>query len=421
MHSSKNRWAAAVVGIAASALVLSACSAGTGGESTEGVELTAWGAQTTTDATKAMIEAYEEETGNTINLEIIPDGFDENLLTQWATGARPDILFGQPLQGALLKLNPTKNLQDLSDMAFVESTKFGLEEAGTVDGVHYTATYGFPTLFGLFSNTEVLAANGLEVPTTQAELDTAIATLTAAGVPAFGVTGGDAWTTQLPFFTRVTDAVADGLVEEINTGEAEWTDPRAVEALEWVQGLVTNGSTNPNASTAVFGDDAAMLENGEVAFVAQGTWLTPAFTGGLENIEFTAFPSESGAVMWHSSNLVSIQLPITGDETKEAAAREFVDFATVGDGYQVYLEETGEPSVIEGVDDPADLDPVQQKIVAAFEGSIPSIDTQSAASLGDFPGLMGQLIAGTLTPEQVAEQLQLQFADNAKQAGIEGF
>lgn len=418
MRASKTTLAASAVLI--SALALAGCSAGSG-EPEEVTEITAWGAQTTTEATKAAIAAFEDETGITVNLEIIPDSFDENLLTRWTAGQRPDVLFGQPLQGALLKLNPAENLQDLSGMDFVSQLKYGLEAAGTVDGVNYTATYGFPTIFGLFHNKEVLDANGLEVPTTPDELADALDALKAAGQPAFGITGGDAWTTQLPFFVKATDAVADGLVEEINATEAEWTDPRVVEAISWVDSLVRGGYTNPDYTTATFGSGALDLEAGKTAFVAQGTWMIPAFEGDLSNVGFAPFPTESGAVMWHPSNLVSIQLPLTGDEAKEAAARQFVDFMTVGNGYQVYLDLAQEPSVFEGVDDPANLTQMQLDSIAAFEGSIPSIDAQVAASIGDFPGLMSQLVTGTLTPEQVAEQLQLQFADNAAQAGIPGF
>lgn len=420
MRVSNRRRAVAAV-VAGIALVLAGCSGDGGDDSAEGpIELTAWGAQTTTEATKAAIAAFEEESGIKINLEIVPDSFDENVVTRWTAGQRPDILFGQPLRGSLLKLNPAKNLQDLSDMEFVDKLKFGLEDAGALDGVNYTATYGFPALFGLFQNTKVLEDNGIQPPTTLDELQDALDKLKAAGQPGIAITAGDAWTTQLPFFVRLSDAIADGLVEDINTGEAEWTDERVVEALEWVKGLVDGGYTNPDYTTAVFADAAKKLEAGEVAFAAQGTWMFPAFTD-TTNVAFTAFPSESGAALWQSSNLVSIQLPRTGESPREAAAREFVDFITVGNGYSVYLDVAKEPSVYEGVDDPADLSESQKQAVAAFENSVPSIDTQSAASTGDLPGSLGELLAGTADAAQVAERLQTAFADNAAQAGVPGF
>lgn len=399
---------------------MTACTAGDAAPSDE-LTLTAWGAQSTSDATKEALAAYEAETGIKVTLEIIPDNFDQNLLTRWTTGQRPDILFYQPLPAFLAKLNPAENLQDLSDMDFVAQVKYGLEDSGAIDGVHYTATYGFPSILGMFYNSATLDAAGLEYPATLDALEESFASVKDAGVAPLQITGGDAWTTQLPFFELLTDAVADGFIDRINDGSAKWTDPEVVDALTWLNNVVTNGDTNTDYLSATFDQSAAAISTASAAYLPQATWTLPIFEGDYTNVGFAPFPSESGAVMFQASNLISIQLPKTGATDKEEAARDFVDYMTVGEGYQVYLDSTGEPSIYEGVDNPEGIEPIQAELEKSLELAIPSIDSQLLANASDLPGLLSQMIAGVLTPEQTAEQIQLQFADNAALAGIPGY
>ena len=172
---------AILAGLSIATLALSGCST-SGGTAAPVTELTAWAAQSTSDAVKQVVADYATSSGVKIDLQIIPDGFEANLLTKWTAGQRPDIMFFQPAKGQLSQLNPKKNLQDLGSLDFVNKTKFGLADSGMIDGVHYTATYGFPAVFGVYYNTKVFADNGIKVPTSQAELDKAAQTLKAAGV-----------------------------------------------------------------------------------------------------------------------------------------------------------------------------------------------------------------------------------------------
>ncbi|WP_309620624.1 extracellular solute-binding protein, partial [Salinibacterium sp.] len=358
---------------------------------------------------KSVINDYEATSGVKIDLTIIPDAFESNTLTKWAAGQRPDIIFFQPSPGFLSQLNPAKNLQDLGDLPFATETKFGLEESGSLDGTHYTATYGFPSVFGVYYNKKVFADNGIDVPKTTADLDAAAVALKAAGVTPFGITGGDSWTGQIGFISAVTDTVADGGAEAVNDGTASFTDAPFVEAAAVNPERVSKQWVNDDYLTALYADVPQKLQDGNFAMYPMASWLSASFTDA-SNIGFFPYPSSSGKVQWQSSNNASVQLPKTGDSAKEAAARDFVNYLTVGDGYKALIAASGEPSIIEGVDDPAAITPLAKAAADAFAaGGVASLDQQLLYSPSERATLLGSVLAGTLTPKEFGAQYQDAF------------
>lgn len=386
-------------------------------------KLTIWGAQSTPQATKDILDVYAEESGVEMEFVTIPDGFEANVMTKWTTGQRPDLLFGQSSNLFLSQLDAEKNLQDLSDMPFVSKTLFGLADSGTLDGIHYTATTGFPSVFGVFYNKDVFAEAGVAIPETNEEFAAALDTFQADGIDAVAIAGGDTWTLQLPYITALTDAVDEGFVDDLNANKAGYDTSNAViEALEWEKSLVDDGYVNPDWKTATFADQAAKLQGGDVAMVIQASWMLPSLTGDTENLGFFGLPNESGKVMWQTSNLTSVQAAKTGNEANELAARDFIEWLTTGDGYPQYLEMTKEPSVIDGVADPDGVSPLQQEVAASFTGDgIPSDGMRALSSPSGLDTLISQLLIGSLTADEVATQMQTTFVDNAKIAGIPGF
>src|SRR5690606_25447938 len=83
-----------------------------------GLKLTVWHNAGTPEPYTNVYHRFAEATGHELELIPIPgDGFENQVLSRWATGERPDILEFHP---AWPQLNPEENLQDLSNEAFVE-------------------------------------------------------------------------------------------------------------------------------------------------------------------------------------------------------------------------------------------------------------------------------------------------------------
>ena len=404
MHISKRTLVATAAGMSLVALALSGCASS--GSSKKVTELTLWASQSTPAAVMAIAADYKKASGVTIKLTTIPDAFETNTLTKWQAGQRPDILFFQPGPGYLSQLNPKKNLIDLGALPFVKKTKYGLADSGVINGVHYTATYDFPSVFGLFYNKKVFADNGLTAPKTTDELNTDAARLKSAGVTPFGISGGDSWTGQIGYIAGLTDQVSSGAVAKINEGSLKVSSPAFVSAAAIDPTWVKNGWVNPDYMTALYANIPAELQSGKIAMYAMASWMNPSFTDPT-NIGFVAYPSQSGAVQWQSSNNASVQLPKTGDVARQAAAEAFVNYLTVGAGYKALLAKTGSPSIIEGVPSPASVTPLNAAAAAAFTGkSVASLDQQLVYAPADRGTLLGQVLGGTLSPEAFGAQYQ---------------
>ncbi len=359
---------------------------------------------------KSVLEGFKKSTGISVNVVTIPDSFEQNLQTKWAAGQRPDILFYQPAPSSLANLNAKKNLQDLGDMKFVQQTKFGLADAGTMDGVHYTATYDFPSVFGIYYNKKVFSDNNIAIPKTVADLDSAAATLKAKGVVPFGVTGGDNWSTQIPFMEASTDLVHAGDVKKINNGSEKFTDAKWIDAFSVAPGWVSKGWVNPDYKSAQYAAMPAQLQAGSVAMYPMASWMAGTFTD-TSDIGFFPWPSTSEAVQYQSGNVASVQLPKTGDSAREAASRKFVDYITVGQGYKTLNAALGSPSIMKGVPDPEKVNPLLKEAASLFAGgkSLPSLDTQLAYGPSNRADLSLALVTGSLTAQEFASQYQDAF------------
>lgn len=396
--------AAITAGLSLLAGTLAGCSAAAEPEAAP-ESITVWGAQSTPDSVKSMIEVCSEEIGTEIELEIIPDSFEQNVLTKWTTGQRPDAMFYQPNETILSQLNPAETMFDLGDLPWADAIEPSLRDAGSVDGVNYTASFGAPVYQGIFYNIAAFEDNNISLPTNPAEFTEALDELKDAGVTPFGLTGGDSWTLQMPLFVSWTHD-NEALQESLDSGAPDFTAPEWIDAIEEYKGLVDGGYTNPDFQTLTYDQGAKDLAAGKFAMTAQGSWMVSAFGEDVANVGFIPWPSESGAVGFNTSNIGSIQVPKTGDAAREDLAKKFVECATTGPGYATYLEAAQEPSIYPDVPSPEGIPAVMLEAMAAASAS--PMQTLNGLQ-GDLATLSSQLLAGTISPDEMAAQLASAF------------
>ncbi len=122
--------AAAVIAV----LTLTACSdPGTGGGSSgpvtwpeqdadlTGTTLTIWAAQNSSKTPDSVIEGFEAATGAKVEVQTIPDPYEQGIQTKVATGDMPDLAFWQPTASSLTALNAKQNLQPLDGAPWLDS------------------------------------------------------------------------------------------------------------------------------------------------------------------------------------------------------------------------------------------------------------------------------------------------------------
>jgi raffinose/stachyose/melibiose transport system substrate-binding protein len=198
-----------------------------------------------------------------------------------------------------------------------------------------------------------------------------------------------------------------------------------VKAISTYQALIKEGLFNADIKTAKFEDQGAALLDGKAAMVVQvnsffGQLQAKADTATL-NKKIGFFPiSPTGNVGTfipdQSNALIAFK---TGDAKREAAARQLLAY-WMGPGYQDFVADRNTVSLEPGVANPPGVPQALLDVHAALPQSVGSMQALAVANPDLYLNL-ADMIAGTMTPEQVAKATQDQFAQLAKAAGAPGF
>ncbi len=389
----------------------------------DGVKLTIWAAQNSNTVPKKVIEGFQRATGANVQVVTIPDPYEQGIQTKVATGDKPDLAFWQPTASMLTAINAKTNLQPLTGAPWTDKLDPKLRDiTGLLEGTRYAALVTSPAVEGVYYNKEVFAANGITAaPKNFEELITLAKTLKGKGVTPFYEMGADRWATQWWVQVQLADAARNGLWDRINTGQEKFTDPAILGAIKKYQQLIKDGLFNSDIKTAKFEDQGTALLDGKAAMVVQvnsffGQLQAKADTATL-NKKIGFFPiapsGNIGTFIPDQSNaLVAFK---TGDAAREAAARQLLAY-WMGPGYQDFITDRNTVSLETGVPNPPGVSQALLDVHAAVGSSAGSMQALAVANPDLYLNL-ADMIAGTMTPEQVAKATQDQFEQLAKAAG----
>jgi raffinose/stachyose/melibiose transport system substrate-binding protein len=249
--------------------------------------------------------------------------------------------------------------------------------------------------------------------------------LKAKGVTPFHEMGGDRWATQWWVQVQLADAAKAGLWDKVNTGTETFSSPVVLDAIKRYQSLIKEGLFNADIKTAKFEDQGTALLGGKAAMVVQvnsffGQLQAKAGTAELDSRIgfFPIAPSGNvGTFIPDQSNaLVAFK---TGDARREAAARQLMTY-WMGPGYASFVADRKTVSLEPSVPNPPGVPQALLDVHAALPASVGSMQALAVANPDLYLNL-ADMISGTMTPEQVAQTTQDQFAQLAKAAGAPGF
>jgi raffinose/stachyose/melibiose transport system substrate-binding protein len=344
-----------------------------------------------------------------------------------ATGDIPDLASWQPTTSMLTALQAPTNLLPLDDAPWLDAMDpVARDIAGFVDDTRYAAIVSSPSVMGVYYNKAVFEQYGItELPQTWDEMLEDARTIQAGGGTAFVEAGGAQWPTQWAVQMQLAEAAQDGLWDEVNAGETAFTDSPIIDAITTYQGMVDEGLYNDDLRTATFEDQSAHLFAGEGAMALQVNALLEQLLTqyDAQEIDDTLgwFPiSAEGTVATtipdNKNGIVAFK---TGDATREAAAKQFLTFLMT-DYYPTYIEDGGLVSIVTDVPNPDTVPQLAQDIAASLGSSVGSMQSLAIANPDLFLNL-ASLLYGEMTPEQVADATQQQFAQLAQAQGAEGF
>jgi raffinose/stachyose/melibiose transport system substrate-binding protein len=292
---------------------------------------------------------------------------------------------------------------------------------------------GITTTHAFFINTEVLDAVGLQPATTYAELVDQVPVLRAAGYQTVMMPAQGEWVMQSCLFSMVAGRFggADWHTRILN-GQASFTDPDFVNALDFIRRLYADGVISREAVGVDYGEGPGMFANNRGAYYIDGDWRTGAFitdtsTGQAlisparqESMKIGVFPYIEGARLNSSSSVIlgvgyAMSSSIPAGSPREDAAWRLIKWMVGQEVSQLRTERGGTPtpSRVDLNFGAMNLEPMQKAIGnlgSTFTTATVVIDGVFASEVFEpiNRGLI-QIAIGDRTPQQVAEEVQRAF------------
>ncbi|MDR0315376.1 MAG: extracellular solute-binding protein [Treponema sp.] len=365
---------------------------------------------------------------------LFDEPFHDKLRAYAAAGELPDVMYVWP-SGRSDYLHDQKLLKDLTPFVNRDNIR-GNYLPLTMDPSQQQAGYlamipqGITTTHAFFINTEVLDACGLQPAKTYAELKAQVPVLRAKGYETIIIPAQSDWVMQSCLFSMLAGRFCGaGWEQKILSGQAKFTDPDFVAALDFVRQLYTDGVIQRSAVGMDYGEGPGAFATNKSAYYIDGDWRVGAFltdsdTGQAlispakqEKIKIGVFPTIEGAKLNSSSSVIlgvgyAISSAIPAGSAKEAAAWELVKWMTGKEVSELRTERGGTPTPSRTDLNFAamKLEPMQKAIGNLgneFTTATVVIDGVFASEvyLPINTGLI-EIAMGTRTPQQVAADVQ---------------
>jgi len=373
-----------------------------------------------------VIAAFQKATGATVKRTAYPDPYEQSVLTKVATGDKPDLAAWQPTASELIALQAPTNLLTLDDAPWLSSLNPAVRDlSGLIGKTRYAALVTSPSVMGVYYNKSLFSQYGLTTPKNWADLVAAATTVKAAGGTPFFEAGAAQWPTQWWPQVQLAEAAKAGLWDRVNTNQEQFTGPTILGAITEYDDLVKQGLFNADIQTATFEQQADAVMTGGAAMVLQvdALLLQIQTTYSQAQIDDTLgwFPiSKDGATATsipdNKNGIVAFK---TGDSKRQAAAKQFLNF-WMTTYYSDFVSQAGVVSLKPDVPTPSTVPQVAKDSAASLADSVGSMQSLAIANPDLYINLANMLY-GKVTPQQVAEATQNQFAQLAKAQGAKGF
>ena len=351
----------------------------------------------------AVLNEFATLTGATVEFFSTGNDIATVVGTQLEGGSPPDVAM-LPQPGLLVEfanrgalVNIEDSVGDLVDANYAQAWR----DLGSVNGDLYGVWFKAANKSLLWYNADILAAAGVEPPTTWEEFVEAAQTVFDFGVTPISVAGGDGWTLTDWFENVYLRSAGADMYDQLTNHEIAWTDASVKEALGylaqiWRHEWLANGLQGTLEAGFPVGTVQPFLDNPTAAFV-YGADFSAGVIASDTNAElgttarFVAFPSVAGsgpAVVGGGD--VAVQF------TNNEAATQLMRFLATPEAAEVWAALGGFTSPNQGVDVSVYPDEVLQQSATALQQAevfrFDMSDLQPAA----FGGTSGQGMWGLL-------------------------
>lgn len=136
---------------------------------------------------------------------------------------------------------------------------------------------------GFWYNKKMFADNGVKVPTTWDELETACQTFKSKNITAIAVGGKDKWPATRLVNAYVMRSLGSNAMQDGVAGKAKFTDASYVKAADVIQKMAKAGYFGNGVNTVDINTSVSMVLNNQAAMLYDGSWITMDLTDKTKN------------------------------------------------------------------------------------------------------------------------------------------
>lgn len=241
----------------------------------------------------------------------------------------------------------------------------------------------------IWYNRKVFEQLGLSVPQTYDDLKAAAQALTDGGFIPMFQGAADGWQNE-NVFLMLANQFAPGLTDKAQAGEAPWTSPELVSAMQAWKGLFDDGIFQQGALGAhAYPTGAQLLAQGRVGMMALGSWWMQEskfppplseFVQDMDGFDFFYLPPVPGSTQASPPvGGIDIGYGLTGNGAENEAAWTFLAELTNGVGLQQALNDLNDLPAFKGHEPQGDVSDHVKDLYARFMADLPDAENQRFA------------------------------------------
>lgn len=394
------------------------------------VTLRVAGENASVDSLTALADAFMADNPN-VTVELDFKDFDSYMATVLNVADlpdAPDILFGNQgyvTDGALVGAGLIASLEPYYE-AYGWGDWYG---EGAMDQFRFTedgVTFGegprwgiseSADFVGVFYNAAKLDELGLEVPTTFAEFESAVAAAAEAGELPIKLGNLQAWpgTHTAGIAQGAFWPAAEGRSWVFGAEGADFSSEANTGAFETFKAWVDNGWINEDANGLDYDQAWQEFADGDGVFLPAGSWLTAGLFERMgEDVGFIAPPpGESGKV----GAIAALSLPfhISSKSQNQDLAAGFIDFVMSPENGQSYYDAGRVPAAAGSVGEATDPLTAQTAVawqrIADDDGLMFFQDWATDTMFDTLTGTLQELIGDRITPAEFTAEVQADWAE----------
>lgn len=337
--------------------------------------------------------------------------YPDVLRTSMASGDPPDVFF--LWGGSIAKPFISAGQVEPLDAIFAEKGWTDRFPAWTVDRLKQDGKqYGVPFHgqgMGFFYRKDVFEANGVNVPTTYAELEAVCTKLKSANIYCASTGGKFGWHVMRLVDYFIETACGPEIHDQLNALTARWDQPCVVDAYAKFRSWIDNGWLVPDFLNVAPNDARIPVYQGQAAMIVEGPWFEPALVENEQDVSKYGFfipPTDHEPSRY--SAFPEQWMIASGSKHKEAAAT-FIDFITKLETQQQFPDAFGASATV-GLTPDCTKWPLScqiTEIVQSDRPAYPPTDQAFEKELMDsFFEVQDGIVAGKLSPADGAKLMQ---------------